>query len=117
MDQYLTNLVRASLPPDARLIDPGHPTTQQSITPRSLSFIPVQIVSNVKSTSLLQLTFNTPPCYSDHFSSISQGSAMDELILLFVACVDLQVSRRASTLLLIFLFFVLLPIIYPIDPL
>ncbi|KAL5965863.1 hypothetical protein TSMEX_006413 [Taenia solium] len=90
MDQYLTNLVRTSLPPDARLIDPGHPTTQQSITPRSLSFIPVQIAPNVKSTTLLQLTFNTPPCYSDHFSSISQGSAMDELILLYVVCVDLQ---------------------------
>ncbi|VDK39822.1 unnamed protein product [Taenia asiatica] len=90
MDQYLTNLVRTSLPPDARLIDPGHPTTQQSITPRSLSFIPVQIAPNVKSTTLLQLTFNTPPCYSDHFSSISQGSAMDELILLYAACVDLQ---------------------------
>ncbi|KAL5109616.1 hypothetical protein TcWFU_010508 [Taenia crassiceps] len=90
MDQYLTSLVRASLPPDVRLIDPGHPTTQQSITPRSLSFIPVQIVSNVKSTSLLQLTFNTPPRYPDHFSSISQGSAVDELILLYVVCVDLQ---------------------------
>ncbi|KAH9285138.1 Ankyrin-3 [Echinococcus granulosus] len=90
MDHYLTNLVRGSLPPDTRLIDPGHPTTQQSITPRSLSFIPVQIVSNVKSTTLLQLTFNTPPCYSDHFSSISQGSVMDELILLYVVCVDLQ---------------------------
>ncbi|VDM34069.1 unnamed protein product [Hydatigera taeniaeformis] len=90
MDQYLINIVRASLPPGVILIDPGHPNTQQSITPRSLSFIPVQMVSNVKSTALLQLTFNTPPCYSDHFSSISRGSAMDELILLYVVCVDLQ---------------------------
>uniref|UniRef100_A0A5K3EXW5 ANK_REP_REGION domain-containing protein n=1 Tax=Mesocestoides corti TaxID=53468 RepID=A0A5K3EXW5_MESCO len=89
-DTYLTNLVRSSLPVGTFLVDPGHPTSMQSITPRSLSFIPVQIISNTNVTAPLQLTFNTPPHYSEYFSSFGEGLALDELILLYVACVDLQ---------------------------
>ncbi|KAM7535763.1 hypothetical protein Aperf_G00000093858 [Anoplocephala perfoliata] len=99
MDDYLLNLVHSTLTPQTMLVQPGHPpATKMSIAPQSLSFIPVQIVSNWHSMAShpLQLTFSTPPCYSDHFSplAIKAGDpAMDELILLYEACVDLDKGR------------------------
>lgn len=98
MDKYLLELVKSSLPPDVVLVNPGHPrVTEMSIAPQSASFIPVQIVSNAQPMSYeqLQLTFSTPPRYSNYFSKVStqpQEEGMDELILIYVACVDLEVS-------------------------
>lgn len=98
MDDYLLHLVQSTLTPETVLVQPGHPpATKMSIAPQSLSFIPVQIVSNSHSMTSqpLQLAFNTPPCYSDHFSRLAvraSDPAMDELILLYVACVDLNVG-------------------------
>lgn len=94
----MLQLVKSTMTPDVALVNPGHPpVTKMSIAPQSASFIPVQIVSNSHSMTYqqLQLTFSTPPGYSDHFSRLANEAndpAMDELILLYVACVDLEVS-------------------------
>ncbi|VDL60903.1 unnamed protein product [Hymenolepis diminuta] len=99
MDKYMLQLVKSTMTPDVTLVNPGHPpVTKMSIAPQSASFIPVQIVSNSHSMTYqqLQLTFSTPPGYSDHFSRLANEAndpAMDELILLYVACVDLEEGK------------------------
>ncbi|VDN97760.1 unnamed protein product [Rodentolepis nana] len=99
MELYMLQLVKNTMSPDVILISPGHPpVTKMSIAPQSASFFPIQIVSNSHSMTYqqLQLTFSTPPGYSDYFSRLAieaNDPAMDELILLYVACVDLEEGK------------------------
>uniref|UniRef100_A0A0V0JCH3 Ankyrin repeats (3 copies) n=3 Tax=Schistocephalus solidus TaxID=70667 RepID=A0A0V0JCH3_SCHSO len=97
IEKYMLGLVKASLPPNAFLIDPGHMHHQDSVTPRSLSFFPVQLISLVDTTSFV-FTFTTPPLYSQFFvtdevqtSTISTEAEWipDELILLYLLRVNL----------------------------
>ncbi|VDN37592.1 unnamed protein product [Dibothriocephalus latus] len=93
----MLGLVKASLPPNAFLIDPGHMHHQDSVTPRSLSFFPVQLIS-LADTNFFVFTFTTPPLYSDFFvNDESQSNAEaewipDELILLYLLRVNIVVS-------------------------
>ncbi|KAL7061325.1 hypothetical protein AAHC03_09793 [Spirometra sp. Aus1] len=97
IEKYMLGLVKASLPSNAFLIDPGHMHHQDSVTPRSLSFFPVQLISLVDATSFV-FTFTTPPLYSEFFATDETQTTIsnaevewipDELILLYLLRVNL----------------------------